>query len=119
MDKKDIYEHLAKIYLDASSNKNKKAKIFPPIFKKIIVVIVFFAFGLSVALFAKFHKTKLYSSETTLVLVPDIAKINFHFDPARKETYSLNLKNLNLARYRGLAFSAKKANYQDKISLRV
>ncbi len=119
MDKKDIYEHLAKIYLDASSTKNNKAKRFPPIFKKIIIVIIFFAFGLSGALFLKFQKSKLYSSETALVLVPDIAKINFHFDPARKETFSLNLKNLNLTRYSTLAFSAKKANYQDNISLRV
>lgn len=119
MDKKDIYEHLAKIYLDASSNKVKKAKTFPPIFKKIILVIIFFVFGLSVAILLKFQKSKPFSSETSLVLLHDTARINFHFDPARKEIYSLGLNKLNLSGFRSLEFSVKKVNYYDRISLRV
>ena len=42
MDKKDIYEHLAKIYLDASSNKKKKSAAQPRIFKNTCRIYAFF-----------------------------------------------------------------------------
>lgn len=120
MDKKDIYEHLAKIYLDASSNKkNTHAKTLSPILKKIIPIIIFFVFGLGVAMFVKFQNSKPFNSQTSLVLLHETAKINFNFDPAKKENYSLDLNKLNVSRFKSLEFSAKKANYNDKISLRV
>jgi hypothetical protein len=51
--------------------------------------------------------------------LPDAAKINFHFNPAKKEIYSLNLNKLSMVRFKALGFSVKKANYFDRISLRV
>jgi hypothetical protein len=54
-----------------------------------------------------------------LVLSLEPLKINFNFNPAKKETFSLGLNNLNLGRFRALGFSVKKTNFQDKISLRV
>lgn len=59
------------------------------------------------------------NSELALIIQPEAVKVNFHFDPAKKETYSLNLNKLDLTRFKALGFSAKKANYQDKINLRV
>ena len=47
MDKKDIYEHLAKIYLDASSNKKKKPAVQPRIFKNLFIVSIVFIAALS------------------------------------------------------------------------
>ena len=120
MDKKDIYDHLAKIYLDASSQTHKKTrkKNFPyqNFFLGFAILAVF-----STVLFSYFQPAKLNETtgEIALVLLPDTAKINFNFNPAKKEVYSIELNKLNLSRFRALAFSLKKVNYHNNISLRV
>jgi len=120
MDKKDIYEHLAKIYLDASSKKKKKSKVYPRLFKSPLFITIFFIFGLTATLFIAFlNKNKSLDSEIALVLQPNVVKINFHFDPAKKEIYSLILNKLDLNRFKTLGFSAKKSDYKDTVSLRV
>ena len=120
MDKKDIYEHLARIYLDASSKRKNKSKLHPKLFKNLSLAAITCIFALSLFLFSSgFHKNKPFDSEIALILAPDSLKINFNFDPARKETFTLCLNNLNLNRFKTLAFSAKKANPLDLISLKV
>jgi hypothetical protein len=119
MDKKDIYEHLAKIYLDASSQKKKKHKEFPALFKCLFfasTAAVFIACGV---LFLQFGRHNRMNSQIALVLAPDVVKINFHFDPAKSEIYSVPLNKLDLSWYKSLAFAVKKANPRDNISLRV
>jgi hypothetical protein len=118
MDKKDIYEHLAKIYLDASGNKPKQKKDYPH-----LKLFFFFAlaviFSITALIFPQIAKNKSQNFEIALVIQPDLAKINFNFDPAKKEIYSVNLNRLNLAKYKSLAFAVKKADYKDLTSLRV
>ena len=121
MDKKAIYEHLAKIYLDASSSKQKKDNLHPKLFKYLFlslcaICVVVLAVFLSAQINSRRGQLK---SEIALVLTPDVVKINFHFDPARREIYSVALNKLDLSRYRSLSFQVKKANYQDNIALRV
>jgi len=120
MVKKDIYEHLADIYLDASSKKKKKSKKYQKNFKALFfissIVILFLAASLIGNLKSKGSPL---NSEVALLVTPEVVKINFHFDPARKEWYSLNLNKLNLRRYKALVFSAKRANFKDNICLRV
>jgi len=119
MDKKDIYEHLAKIYLDASSKKKKKNKAYPQLFRNLFFISLMFVFGLSGVLLNNSRNKEASNSQIELVLAADPLKINFNFDPAKKEIYSLNLNRLNLNRYGSVAFSVKKANFRDTISLRV
>ncbi len=119
MEKKDIYEHLAEIYLDASSKRKKKTKAYPEVFKTLFFISAFFILGLSAALLVSFQRHKPFASEVSLLLYPDVLKLNFNFDSAKKEIYSLNLDKLDLARFRAIGFSARKNNYQDNISLRV
>ncbi len=119
MDKKDIYEHLAKIYLDASSKKKKRNKAYPKLFKNLFIVSIFVIVGLSTAIFSSSPKKEGLNSETALLLQNDAAKINFNFDPAKKETYSINLNRLNLGHVKYLAFSVKDMNPKNKIALRV
>lgn len=119
MDKKDIYEHLAKIYLDASSNKKKKLSARPRLFKNLFIISIVFIIALSAVSLKIFRKNMASNSEIALVLLTSASKINFHFDPAKKEIFSLNMNRLNLTRYKALGFAVKKANYQDNISLRV
>jgi len=128
MDKKDIYEHLAKIYLDASlKRKNKTSKptfknLFLISFAVIFLLVISLAFSLtknkSLSL-AKLLNNQPLNSELALLLQPDIVKINFNFDPAKKESYSLFLNKLNAARFSTLGFSVKNVDYQDNVSLRV
>ena len=119
MDKKDIYEHLAKIYLDASLKKQQKSKKYPNLVKHIVFVSSVFVVALSASITFAFLKTRPFGHEVSLVLVSDAVKINFHFDPARAEIFSLDLKKLDLSQYRALEFLVKKANYNNVIALKV
>lgn len=120
MVKKDIYEHLADIYLDASSKKKKRSKKyqknFKPLFFISLGVILFLGIFLSTNLK---DKSLVLNSEVALVVSPEVVKINFHFDPARKEVYSLDLNKLDLRRFKTLSFIAKRANFKDNVALRV
>lgn len=120
MDKKDIYEHLASIYLDASSTK-KKNKTEPVNYFRngvFIGIAVFLSMGYFI--FVNVIKSKSpVSTQIALVLHSDEVKINFHFDPAKKEVFMINLNKLNLTRYKSLAFSVRKTDYMDRMYLRV
>jgi len=120
MDKKDIYEHLAKIYLDASSKRKKKSKFHFPLLKNIFFAGGVLVFGLGIFLFSvRMHRDNPSGTEIALVLNHDTVKINFNFDPAKKEVYSLNLNKLNMSAYKSLGFSVKNAHPKETISLRV
>jgi hypothetical protein len=122
MDKKEIYEHLANIYLDASSKsskKKRKAKTYPKQASNIALAGMFLVLGVGGGIVYSNFFSRNHQAQTALFLYQDPAKINFNFDPAKKETFSLNLKQLNLSRYKNLAFSARKLNPKDIIALRI
>jgi hypothetical protein len=120
MDKKEIYEHLARIYLDASTKKkNPATKDKPALLKASVFVLIFFLAGITFAALPRLFEKRLYNCETALVLLDSPAKINFHFDPAKKETYTMDLNGLNLGRFKTLSFNAKKTDFKSIVSLRV
>ncbi|MBI4707771.1 MAG: hypothetical protein HY761_07600 [Candidatus Omnitrophica bacterium] len=119
MDKKDIYEHLAKIYLDASSKKKKKAKPFTFQQHKVVVLLLVLFISVGAIYFGNVVKGMAYHKEIALFLSESPTKINFNFDPAKKEIFSLNLNKLNLNRYNVLGFSVKNINFEEKLSLRI
>ncbi len=119
MDKKEIYEYLAKIYLDASLKKQEKSKKYPKSVKNTIIIVSVILLAVGSSVFFSILKKKPFDSEVSLVLLPDAARINYHFDPARKEIFSLDLNKLDLTRYNTLKFFVKKANYNNIIALRV
>jgi hypothetical protein len=119
MDKKDIYEHLAKIYLDASSKKKKRNKSHLKLFKNLFILSIFIVAGLGTALFSSSARKHNLSSETALFLQNGPSKINFNFNPASKETYTINLNRLNVGRFKELAFTLRNMNPRDEISLRI
>lgn len=123
MDKKEIYEHLAKIYLDASSKSSKKKRRNRArywILNNLPVIGLIFTFTCASAFLVynldKYAKTK---PQVALYLIQDAAKINFNFNPAKKETLALNLNGLNLNKYKKLSFDLRKINSRDHITLRV
>ncbi len=118
MDKKEIYEHLAKIYLDASSKKKRGNKAYPKLFNNLAIVSIFILAGLTTSLISSYNRRE-FNSETALIIQLDPAKINFNFDPAKKEIYSINLNHLNLTHAKALAFSVKNIHPKEKIALRV
>jgi hypothetical protein len=122
MNKKEIYEHLASIYLDASSKSSKKKrylKSYPKPVQNLIIVAALLVLGLGSTLAYSRLSNHNPQGQIALFLYQDAAKINFNFDPAKKESFSLNLKQLNLSKYKSLAFSIRKTNAKDTISLRV
>jgi len=122
VNKKEIYEHLANIYLDASLKSSKKRSKFGSYPKQVqalflsgLVMVLGSASFLAFSGFTRYRQP----SQIALHLHHNTAKINFNFDPAIKEVFAINLNNLNLKDYNNLAFSVRKTNPQDVISLRV
>ncbi len=122
MDKKEIYEHLANIYLDASSKSSKrkrKSKSSPKPIRKIILVGLLLVLGLGSGVAYSHLNYRNQNAQISLFLFQDTAKLNFNFDPAKKETFSLELKQLNLSKYKTLCFAARKVNPKDTIALKI
>ncbi len=122
VNKKEIYEHLANIYLDASLKSSKKRNKFSTYPKKVQAL---FLSGLLMVLgtgsyitYAGFTRPDR-PGQIALYLHHNTAKINFNFDPATKEMFTINLKNLNLNNYNTLAFAVRKTHPSDVIALRV
>ena len=118
MDKKDIYEHLAKIYLDNPVRK-KKIKTKAKDHKNFIIIAIAIGLGLVLLIPVRLYLYKPLQKQVALVFSNDPFKIDLNFDPAKKEVFAINLNNSNLTRFNTLCFSAKKSNYDDTISLRV
>ena len=118
MDKKEIFEHLADIYLDASLKKKKKSRKFSR-FQTPGLIAALAVSLFTILLFYKSPKKSLLEPQVALVISSEAAKINFNFDPAKKEVYSIDLKRLNLVAYKRLGFSVKKSHYADNLRLRV
>lgn len=120
MDKKEIYEHLAKIYLDASTSKRKKkTKKYPQIPKTVFIIILSILIPLNALFFYRYIRQKTLKTEVALLLQNEPVKINFHFNPVKKETFSINLNQLDLSRYKVLAFTLKKTDFKDQINMRI
>lgn len=122
MNKKEIYEHLANIYLDASIKSSKKKHGFSAYPKKVqAALLVGLLMLLGTGSFVTYFKfsNPNHPGQIALFLYQDTAKINFNFDPATKELFTLNLKQLDLSKYQTLGFSIRKTNPKDVVSLRV
>jgi hypothetical protein len=119
MDKKDIYEHLAKIYLDTPSVKKKKSKTQAKDHKNFIIIAVAITLGLTLLISGRLYLHKPLQQSMALVLSTEPVKMNYNFDPAKKEIFSYNLNKSNLSRFNTLGFTVKKSNFEDIVSLRV
>lgn len=128
MDKKDIYEHLAKIYLDTPLKSEKRIKDFPSnkvsrnfffISGTIILILLFVIVLISRNKRAKDLQAQQLSSEMVHLIQNEAIKIDYNFDPAKKEIYSVDLGKLDLNPYKTLNFSVKKSNYGDNLAVRV
>jgi len=119
MDKKDIYEHLAKIYLDTPSVKKKKSKTQAKDHKNFIIIAAAMVLGLTLLVYARLNFHSPLKQQVALILATEPVKLNYNFDPAKKEIFSFNLNKANLSRFNTLGFSVKKSNYEDIVSLRV
>ncbi|MCX5712874.1 MAG: hypothetical protein NTY47_07450 [Candidatus Omnitrophica bacterium] len=119
MEKKDIYEHLAKIYLDASSKKKKKHRKDSKFIRNSALISIPALAVLSVLTYNIIQNNRNSRFEVALYLQNEAVKINFNFDPAKKEMYDLKLNQLNLSAYKALAFSVKKTDVTENVNLKV
>lgn len=121
MEKDDIYEHLAHIYLDTPLRKKNQFKKQPPqVSKKYLYISLTIIAGLAILLLIALQaKRRPLNTVNSSVLQPDAVKINYQFNTGKKEVYSLNLKKMNLSKFKFLAFFIKKANNRDTVSVRV
>lgn len=119
MEKKEVFDHLSRIYLGPSQETTVPPKEHTKIPQHIFLISTLFIAIITGASWFFFGRNRGVNSETVLVLCPDVVKINFHFAPAKKEMYSLDLNGLNLNRFKVLGFFLKKSNYADTVALRI
>ena len=125
MDKKELYEHLARIYLDSSKKHPRKKKKHQYLIETKhlyigIIVLVLVSTPLVLTKTGPFHKkTGLPEYRTALVIQPDAIKINYNFIAAKKEVYTVPLKGLDLTAYKAMAFAVRRARANSSASLRI
>lgn len=118
---KEIYEHLADVYLGSSRNKNKNhpnnKSLFRNPFKVGIGVVVCSVVVLTAIIFVQ--KSAPHKSQLVLVLEDDIRKIDYDFNNTKKKVAIFDLSNMNLLGFKTLEFRLRKGNYQDSLHMRV
>ncbi len=118
----DIYEHLAKIYLESSSNKKKKHFRAKPKFRSFLKFSAVVTAGFLLILIAIifWHGKPSQSEEATVAIGSKITKISFPASGSVNEGIAtFDLKGLDFLGYKTLGFSARKSNYLDKLVIRV
>jgi hypothetical protein len=119
MDKKDIYEHLARIYLDTPAVKKKKSKVPAKDHTSFLIIGIAIVLGFSLLITARMYLYRPLKHEYSFVLAPDPIRIPFAFNPGSKQVFDFDLNGSNLSRYSALEFTAKRSNYDDFVALRV
>ncbi len=126
--KEDIYNHLAKVYLNASSDKERESRInkgrerlrilLRPLS---IACICFLLISITIILWQR-RASQSPQVKDEIVIGSRISKINFRsedLDSLSGKVITLNLNGINFLNYRFLGFSVRKSNYQDKLLMRV
>jgi hypothetical protein len=122
MENKDIYEHLAKIYLDTPLRKQQRIKERPGFFKKYVlflIPLIVVAAAIVVFAFRNKPKNRIINSSIIQLIQNEAIKINFDFDPTKKAIYSFDLNKLSLANFKTLEFALKKSEHRDNVSMRI
>ena len=119
VEKKDIYEHLASIYLDSPAKGKKKSKSRKGLHTaRIVSVASIVLLVASLVVIFSYHNPR-HTTQLAMELNHDVIKINFNFDPASKETFTIKLNKIDLSRFKALSFNCRRLNYNQKVSLRV
>ncbi|MFH1578114.1 MAG: hypothetical protein ABIC18_03475 [Candidatus Omnitrophota bacterium] len=118
MHRKEVYEHLAQIYLGASNNKRKtpiqRAPLFKYLFALSLIVIASLVFVLGNV---SRNQRPAVNKEIALVIEPGLTQMNFDFNLAKKEILRFDLAGLNLAEYESLKFLARKVDVSGNLHL--
>jgi len=120
MEKNEIYDHLAQIYLDTPlKRKRPMPRIYTNIFKRLFFISLAGIIILSIILFYALHSHRIATTQTTLGFSSGITKIDFNLDSAKTQSFIVNLNNLDVAKFKNLSFSLRKQNSKDTVSIRV
>jgi hypothetical protein len=107
MEKKDIYEHLAEIYLDASLTKKKpRARAFKNAAGWILAG-AFLLGGVIVAVFLPPHLKPPVSENALLISSNNPVRIAYNLSAGSKESSTLYLNGVNLRSYKSLVLNAR------------
>jgi hypothetical protein len=110
MEKKDIYEHLAKIYLDAPLKRQQRIKEEAKTPKKVFfIAISTVLLALIFLLSVLFTRNRPLHPSIARVLQSEVVKLVYSFEPAKKEIYTVDLNKQNLVGF----------NYRDAVSIRI
>jgi len=118
MEKKEVYEHLARIYLDASLKYKKKNRYPKVLFVLLAIVSVTFII-LPFIVKSSRNVTHFSNNKLSILLNYEPVKINYNFDPVKKEIYDIDLKGINLEKFKTLSFRIKKSSFDDTVHLRI
>lgn len=122
MKKTEIYDHIAKTYLNDPS-KQKKNQISGKSRSGVFYKLGFFftsALVIFLIVTILWQGKPSQSRETTAVIDSEIIKMDHsNFSQTKKEIFTFDISNVDFFNYKTFGFSARKSNYCDKIRMRV
>jgi len=125
MNKKDIYEHLAAVYLNTPKKSRSRRKDhihFGSVSKVFFKLGVFFTTITLVVAFSIIYAQNQQANNTgpVVILGSEINRLGLDsFSSQQKEIARFDLRNINFAKYNALGFSIRKSNYKDKVLVRI
>jgi hypothetical protein len=124
MDKKkqDVYEQLAKVYLQPGENAKPSSvkadyRSQKPFFIISAVVVLIVCLLVYSSVFIR--RTNNTVKQLSLIIQPGIVKLSYDFHSIQKKTCTFELEGLNVSDYQYLNFSVRKANPHDIVHLKV
>ena len=117
---KDVYEHIAKVYLDPSRENKASSRPKPIVSNLIKFSLIFFgSFVIVFLLINIFAQRPISRSQAAYVLESGPIRINYNFINVEKETSIFDLQDVDLSGEETLSFRVRETNRQDGLHLAV
>lgn len=121
MEKNEVYDYLAKVYLDKQPAVRESKKVFP--WKRNALLLIVPSIIFLTAYFFLKYPFKVYRAKDYYLgigISGGAVKINYYFDASgiKTKSYKIALDGLDLRDFKGLAFEARHLN-KGNLSLRV
>jgi len=118
---KEIYEHLANVYLGSFRKKNKNQTYSKLSLNNLVKLGIAVVVGVVIVLVAVVYSREkpALKGQQVLILEDATTMIDYDFDKASKKLASFDLKDMNLLGFKTLDFRIRKSNYKDNLHLSV
>lgn len=119
MNKKDIYEHLANIYLDAA--QKRRVRVQSPQLKNQLFVTLSISLVASLTVITFVINPNIFTRQSAkdLIVFTNTIKLNNDINPVDHNIHNIDLQRKSYKHFTTLQFKARKTNFPNKVRLRI